>query len=286
MTLPRELDLPVVQAVAPYAAADRKRWSGRSARVFPRQAMKDASGASQMDAKTQVTSLHGVSMLDAAQYPLEANVSLALLHEPGGDNDRKLVSVAVGAYVNLHGDATLAAAQAAREAGNAPNAVLAAAAQHRRRAARGTRAAMRALVCIDRFAAAGLQERARRKLRRARRCRRCQAARGCCSAPSPTRAHEAMLAGFERARRRVGVRALPAQPRWPSERRRGARRDHHDARLGTADAQARLAPDGRKPAGWMQLFGTLIGASVDASLHTSRQRSAASRRPTCSASAR
>jgi len=34
--------------------------------------MKDASGASQMDSRTQVTSLYGVSMLDAAQYPLEA----------------------------------------------------------------------------------------------------------------------------------------------------------------------------------------------------------------------
>ena len=43
--------------------------------VLPRQSMKDASGASQMDPKTQVTSLHGVSMLDAAQYPLEANVA-------------------------------------------------------------------------------------------------------------------------------------------------------------------------------------------------------------------
>jgi hypothetical protein len=41
--------------------------------------MKDCSGASQMDATTQITSLHGVSMLDAAQFPLEANVNLALL---------------------------------------------------------------------------------------------------------------------------------------------------------------------------------------------------------------
>ena len=45
-----------------------------------------------------------------------------------GENDSALVNVAVAAYVNLHGDPMLAAAQAAREAGNAPNAVLAAAA--------------------------------------------------------------------------------------------------------------------------------------------------------------
>ena len=105
LELPPALDLPVVEATPPYneqiaalGAADRRD-------VLPRQSMKDCSGASQMDAKTQVTSLHGVSMLDAAQYPLESNVSLALLHEPGGENDRKLINVAIGAELNLHGDA-------------------------------------------------------------------------------------------------------------------------------------------------------------------------------------
>src|SRR5436305_1139652 len=96
--------------------------------VLPRQSMKDCSGASQMDGKTQVTSLHGVSMLDAAQYPFESNVSLALLHEPGGENDRKLMNIAIAVALNLCGTPELAAAQASREAGNAPNSVLAAAA--------------------------------------------------------------------------------------------------------------------------------------------------------------
>ena len=44
--------------------------------------MKDTSGASYMDPKTQVTSLYGVLMLQATQNPMEANVALALLHEP------------------------------------------------------------------------------------------------------------------------------------------------------------------------------------------------------------
>ena len=126
LSLPSELDLPVVRAPLPYAqqidALERQLGA-----LLPRQPMKDASGASQMDAKTQVSSLYGVSMLDAALFPLEANVGLALLHEPGGENDRKLVSLAVGTFLNQHGQPTLAAAQAAREAGNAPNAVLAAA---------------------------------------------------------------------------------------------------------------------------------------------------------------
>ena len=126
LTLPPELDLPVVEAMPPYneqiAALDRQIGA-----VFPRQTMKDASGASQMDPKTQVTSLHNVSMLDAARNPFETNLVLALLREPAGENDRALANVAVAAYVNLYGDPALAAAQAAREAGNAPNTVLAAA---------------------------------------------------------------------------------------------------------------------------------------------------------------
>src|SRR5437588_3392549 len=154
LELPSTLDLPVVEATPPYneqiaALAEQ------IGTVFPRQSMKDCSGASQMDAKTQVTSLHGVSMLDAAQYPFESNVSLALLHEPGGDNDRKLINVAIGAELNLHGAPALAPAQASREAGNTPNSVLAAAASivGPRRAQRAREAAQ---VLIDAFSRAGL----------------------------------------------------------------------------------------------------------------------------------
>src|SRR5207253_7098849 len=92
-----------------------------------------------------------------ALRPMEANVCLALLHEHGGENDRKLINVAIGAELDLHGDATLAAAQAARDAGNAPNSVLAAAVSivgpRRQEAARN---ALREL--IERFAEAGLQQ--------------------------------------------------------------------------------------------------------------------------------
>ncbi|MGF6696125.1 succinyl-CoA synthetase alpha subunit [Paraburkholderia sp. MM5496-R1] len=155
LSLPQALDLPVVQATAPYdaqiAALDKQVGA-----VPPRQSMKDASGASQMDPKSQVTSLYGVSMLDAAQYPLETNVSLALLHEPGGMNDRALINVAVSAFLNLYGHPALGAAQAARDAGNAPNTVLAAAASIiGPRGQAGPRQAVRAL--IDAFAPVKLE---------------------------------------------------------------------------------------------------------------------------------
>lgn len=127
LVLPRELDLPVVEAMPPYNGQIRELRRQVGA-VFIRQSLKDASGATVMDPTTQVTSLHGVSMLDAAKEPFESNLCLAVLRELNGPNDNKVANLAIAAHVNLFGDAVLAAADAARAAGNAPNAVLAAAA--------------------------------------------------------------------------------------------------------------------------------------------------------------
>ncbi len=117
----------MVEAPAPYDGQIRETRRQVGA-VFIRQSMKDMSGATVMDPATQVTSLHGISMLEAAREPFESNLCLAILRERNGPNDNALANVAIAAHVNLHGDAMLAAADAAREAGNAPNSVLAAAA--------------------------------------------------------------------------------------------------------------------------------------------------------------
>src|SRR5450759_552409 len=74
LALPKELDIPVVEATRPYNE-QISALAKQIGAVLPRQTMKDCSGASQMDARTQITSLHGVSMLDAAQNSLESNVS-------------------------------------------------------------------------------------------------------------------------------------------------------------------------------------------------------------------
>jgi hypothetical protein len=156
LALPPELELPVVEAVAPYNKhiAQLNRQIGRA---FPRQAMKDTSGASGMDARTQVTHVHGMSILEAAKRPLESNLCHALMREPGGANDAALMNVAIAAGVNQHGDAALAAAQAAREAGNAPNAVLAAACSiYGPKRVESARMAIDAL--IDLFGHSGLQD--------------------------------------------------------------------------------------------------------------------------------
>lgn len=127
LALPPELDLPVVEAMPPYDDQIRELRRQVGA-VFIRQSMRDASGATAMDPATQVTSLHGVPMLEAAKEPFESNLCLAVLRERNGPDGDALANLAIAAHVNLHGDPILAAADAARAAGNAPNAVLAAAA--------------------------------------------------------------------------------------------------------------------------------------------------------------
>ena len=264
LQLPADIDVPVVKALAPY---DKQvdALARQIGAVFARQAMKDASGASQMDAKTQVTSLHGTSMLDAAQYPLEAHFSLALLHEPGGENDRRLVSLVIATFMNLHGDPALAAAQAARIEGNAPNAVLCAAAAivGPKRTARAREIAR---LLIDRFAAAGLASALDEGFDGAALLADARSRELLLDAQPDPRA-QAMLAGFKaRGARSTFVQALTALGGHPSTA----------AVLAALTTTIGWGPMMRKrvsrltveclPA-WGQLFGTLIGASVDAARH-------------------
>jgi succinyl-CoA synthetase alpha subunit len=264
LKLPADLAVPVVEAIAPYNAqiAALNRQIGA---LPPRQAMKDASGASQMDPGTQVSSLHGVSMLHATQYPVEANVALALMQEPGGPNDRALVNVAVGSELNLHGEATLAAAQAAREAGNAPNAVLAAAAAivGPRRAERA-RAAVRGL--IDLFAPAGLTS-ALDESFDVGALPANDALRDLLTGKGADAKAKAMLDALAaRGVRSAFVRYLKSLPGEPSA----------DGVLAAICATLAWGPLMRRRISrltaesapwWLRLFGTLIGASVAAERH-------------------
>lgn len=154
LTVPDAIALPVVEAPAPYNAQIRA-LSEQIGAVIPRQNMKDASGASVMDPATQVTFVHGHSVLDMALEPLEANFALPLVHEIAGPNDRLMLDIAIASEINLVGDPALIAADAAREAGNSPNTIMSAAA-----AIIGPKRVERALACtkalIDMFAHSGL----------------------------------------------------------------------------------------------------------------------------------
>ncbi len=125
LALPPELDIPLIEPIQPYKDQISE-LSKQVGTIFPREALKDRSGSSIMDAKTQVTRVSGVSILDTAKYPLESNYCLALTHEHNDDNDNALFNTAIAAEVNLN-ETAVKVADAARESGSAPNTVLASA---------------------------------------------------------------------------------------------------------------------------------------------------------------
>nr|MDJ0892695.1 CoA-binding protein [Gammaproteobacteria bacterium] len=126
LALPPELDERPVPALEPYRTQIEA--VNRQVGVIPpRETMKDASGASLMDPATQLTRLHGASILKLATRPYEDNLVLALVQERPDELGRALANVVLNAYVNLHGTPILSAAFGAREAGNTPNTALCAA---------------------------------------------------------------------------------------------------------------------------------------------------------------
>lgn len=262
---PEGLRLPVVQALAPYNDQVAQ-LNAQIGAVLPRQPMKDASGASQMDSKTQVSHLHGTSILTAATLSLESNLALSLVRDASGENDRKLIAPAVAAYVNLHGLPELLAAQASRDAGNAPNAVLAAAAAivgpKRQQAARQALSFM-----LERFHSAGLGTDFGASLGEDFDLERVNATGHALTSDVPDARAEALMAGVRaRGGRSVFLRWLAGLAGHPTEA----------AVLAAVCATLAWGPLSRKRISrttaegfpwWIQLFGSLIGASAPAARH-------------------
>jgi len=146
--LPPALDIKTVEAVAPYneqIARSLEQVGGQ----FPRENLKDSSGASMMDPKTQVTKVHNVSVLEASRHTLEENLVMSLVRDYPTQKGTVLANIALNAAVNMRGEPSLAASDAARENGNSPNTVLsAAAAVTGRKKAAGAMEAARLLVDI------------------------------------------------------------------------------------------------------------------------------------------
>lgn len=122
--LPKDLDVPPVEAVKPYNEQIAALGTQIGAQ-FRRETLKDASGASMMDPKTQVSKIHNVSILDASKRSLEANLVFAMVKQYPEASGEGLANVALNAYVNLHGSPILVAVDASKESGNSPNTVVA-----------------------------------------------------------------------------------------------------------------------------------------------------------------
>jgi succinyl-CoA synthetase alpha subunit len=265
LDLPDALTPPVVEAVAPYneqiEAINRQVGT-----IFPRQSMKDTSGASLMDPKTQVSRIHGVSVLDATRNTLESNLALAIVREPLDDNGETLANVAIAAEINLHGSPLIAAADASREAGNAPNSVLAAACSivgpKRVEAARKA-----ADTLLELFASAGLSDATDESFD-------CSAWVGSAVAkdvflgPEPDPKAQAMLEAIDaRAARSTFVKFLRALGGNPTA----------DAVLAAITTTLAWGPLSRKRIStltvrnlpwYMRLYGVLIGAATDGGNHS------------------
>lgn len=124
--LPKELDKQVVRAESPYDE-QIEHINKQIGAQFPRQAMKDASAASMMDPTTQVTKVHGVSILDSSKRSLEENLVFSLVKRYPDEYGRELANAAFNVWLNHSGEAANIAADAAREAESSPNSVLSAA---------------------------------------------------------------------------------------------------------------------------------------------------------------
>jgi len=126
LSLPKDLDIKPEKAIQPYSDQIEALKVQVGAQLR-RETLKDASGASKMDRKTQISQIHNVSILDASQKSLEANLVLALTKQYPSEYTELLANIVLNMFVNQHGQATLAAAEASRENGNSPNTVVSAA---------------------------------------------------------------------------------------------------------------------------------------------------------------
>lgn len=122
IAIPDELNIKPEKALEPYSDQIEALKIQVGAQMR-RETLKDASGASRMDPKTQVSQIQNVSILDASNKSLEANLILSLTRQYPSEYAESLVNIVLNLFVNQHGQATLAAAQASRENGNSPNTV-------------------------------------------------------------------------------------------------------------------------------------------------------------------
>lgn len=154
--LPAEIALPIATAPEPYAQQIAA-LADQVGAIIGRQSMKDKSGATILDPKSQVTSVHGYGVVDLALRPLSATLALPLLREIVDENDRALMNIVVAAEANLARDPILPAVGAARAAGNSPNVVMTMAA-----GITGPRRAERTMACaralVELFSKSGLRD--------------------------------------------------------------------------------------------------------------------------------
>ncbi len=124
LKLPKNLSIPVVKAIKPYCDEIEivNRQIGAS---YLRGSMRNKSGASKMDRKTQITELHGRTILDLTRYSFETNIFFALTKTTLKKEHQKLLNIILNYYTTLNSSLLLPVVTQAKENNCTPNAYLA-----------------------------------------------------------------------------------------------------------------------------------------------------------------
>jgi succinyl-CoA synthetase alpha subunit/citrate synthase len=121
--VPKDLDLPVVKALAPYdkQILEINKHIGAQ---YLRQNMMDKSGASKMDPKTQVTALHGKSILDLSKLSVEENIYFSIAKILPEQKDINILNLLLNLLLKVDPE-RMDAVEYAKKNGASPNSYLA-----------------------------------------------------------------------------------------------------------------------------------------------------------------
>ncbi len=123
--LPVNLRLPIVEAMNPYNT-EIKKFNRELGATYLRRRMRNASGASAIDPKTQIAELHGVPVVDLVGYPFESNIVFALIKQHPNKEDLPFVNATLN-YLSSSDDHYYQAIRFAEQNGATPNQALMAA---------------------------------------------------------------------------------------------------------------------------------------------------------------
>ena len=117
--LPPKLRLENTEAIFPYneQIQEAQKQLGAS---FLRQKMRNASGASRINSRTQVAELHGMPVIDLIDFPLESNMIFAITKMHPDESIHKLINICLN-YLNKTDDIYNQAVATAESNGATPN---------------------------------------------------------------------------------------------------------------------------------------------------------------------
>ncbi len=125
LKLPLHLKIPVQKAIPPYdeEIASVNRELGAS---YLRRNMRNASGASRIHPATHIAELHGISVVELADYPYESNIFFSLTREHPAETNIDLVNICLN-YLCRPDKYMVEAVERANKNGATPNQALMAA---------------------------------------------------------------------------------------------------------------------------------------------------------------